>query len=453
MYRKIHIYYSFVFFILGLLIIKVNILYGSSLTFDGEIRERFETMDGVNKKTYGDSSIDAKGIKRGDSDDTLLLQRIFAGFTYSLNSRIKLALHLYDSRAWGWSLNQNDFIKNKGTSDEFVMDPYEEYLELLNAYFYVKDLFIKGFSMKLGRQRIWYGDRRVFGPGCWGNAIGWLWDAIRFSYRKNRWFVDFWYGQTKTKDPESFSLIHKHVFQGVGMYSHFQLQDYGAIEPFFAWKNNLFHHVVPEEDTYYIGARFYNKNFHNINWDFTYVSKLGKIGDKTVRAYAYVAKIGYTFNKFPWRPNLVIGRVFASGDSNPSDGVIKTFTKPFGSTCGIHYGRMDIMSWSNLVDNQISLYLSPYQYINIKFAFHDFNLDKPEDKWMYFGYKNKQGNSYKHLGNEFDFQLCWNLHKNIKLAIIYAYFEAGDFVIHNVENNNAQHFFLQFQYKFSVKIK
>ena len=174
-----------------------------SIIFDGQIRERFEIMEGVNKKSYGDSSIDSKGVRRGNSDDVLLLQRVSAGFIYNHSKKIGFVVHLYDARAWGWSLDQNDFIKNKGTPDQFVMDPYEEYLELLNAYIWIRDVLIRGLSLKMGRQRIWYGDRRIFGPGCWGNAIGWIWDAARFSYKQEGDFIDFWYGQTKTKDPES----------------------------------------------------------------------------------------------------------------------------------------------------------------------------------------------------------------------------------------------------------
>ncbi|RTZ90322.1 MAG: hypothetical protein DSY91_06575 [Deltaproteobacteria bacterium] len=83
------------------------------------------------------------------------------------------------------------------------------------------------------------------------------------------------------------------------------------------------------------------------------------MGNRDVDAYGYVAKVGYRFSKVPMKPNLVIGRVFASGDRSPKSGLIRTFTRPFGSTDGEHYGRMDIMFWSNLIDNQVSLYLVP----------------------------------------------------------------------------------------------
>ena len=425
-------------------------LHAGSLTFDGTIRERFEFLDGMNKKTYGDSSIDSEGDKHGDAHDRLLLQRIIAGFIYEHNEYIKFNLHIYDARVWGWSLDQNDFVKNRGTSDEFVMDCYEEYLELFDAYIEVKNFFIKGLSSRIGRQNIWYGDRRIFGPGGWGNSIGWIWDAVRFSYKQGKNYIDLWYGQTKTKDPESFSVTHKHTFQGAGLYSHYKVGNDGAVEPFFAWKNNLFHDVMPEEKTFYMGCRFYEKDFYGLNWDITYVTEFGDIGDNSVKAYGYVTKIGYRFRRMLWKPNIVLGRVFASGDNDPSDGTIKTFTRPFGSTDGMHYGRMDIISWGNMVDNQINLYLDPFKNCHLKIAFHNFSLNRAEDRWCYYKVKNKDGNKYKHLGDEIDFQLKWDCSEQLQFQVIYAYFNAGNFVSNNVAHNDAQRFFFQAIYKFKI---
>ena len=428
----------------------LGLSWAGMISFDGEVRERFEYFDGLNKKAYGNSSIDAKGEVRGESDDRLLVQRIIAGFTYRPNERTLLSVHMYDARVWGWSLDKSDFIKNEGTADEYIMDPYEEYLELHDAYLEANDLFFKGFGAKVGRQRIWYGDKRIFGPGSWGNTIGWLWDAAKFSYKFKDNFIDAWYGQTKTKDPDSFSLFHKHAYQGVGMYSHLKIKDLGAIEPFFAWKNNLYHQEHPEERTLYYGTRVAEPDFHGFNWDLTYAREDGHMGEKSVQAYAYVAKVGYLFKNFPMKPNLVIGRVFASGDGNPNDNTVRTFVRPFGSTDGEHYGRMDIMFWSNLVDNQVSLYLRPLKHCRLKLAYHDFSLDEPQDTWSYYKYRNKPGNNYTHLGNEIDLQIKYRYSKELSFQAIYAFFNAGDFVRKNVEDNDAQRFFLQFTYRFSV---
>ncbi len=438
--------------LISLFLLPLKSPRAATLTFDGQIRERFEALDGLNKLAYGDHSITAWGKKAGNSDDKLLLQRIIAGFTYKPQKNITFHLHLYDARVWGWSLDQDDFVKNRGTPDEFVMDPDEEYFELYDANIQIERLFGSHLSTILGRQKIWYGDKRIFGPGGWGNSIGWLWDAARFSYKRAGNFVDAWYGQTKTKDPDKFSLFHKHVYQGIGMYSHFGLLKTGAIEPFFAWKNNLFHDVRPEEKTIYGGARYVIKDFHGFNGDFTYAHEGGSIGNRDVDAYGYVAKIGYCFSKIPMEPNLVIGRVFASGDRNPKGGLIRTFTRPFGSTDGEHYGRMDIMFWSNLIDNQVSLYLTPLRHLNVKLAFHDFSLDKPEGRWSYYKYMNKPGNRDTHLGDEYDLQLIYDYTKSLQFQFIYAFFNAGSFVRHNVEDNDAQRFFLQCTYKFKMKL-
>jgi len=427
-------------------------LAAGELVFDGQINERFEALDGMNKKAYGDLSIDTKEKISGDSDDRLLLQRVLAGFVYREDEHVSWQLHMYDARVWGWSLNKDSFIKNKGTSDEYVMDPNEEYFELHDVYLEDKDIIIDGLSLKLGRQEISYGDKRVFGPGDWGNSFGWLWDAARFSYKQQDNFIDAWYGQTKTSDPFSFSMFHRHEYQGVGLYSHYRLLKNSAIEPFFAWKNSLFHDVMLEEKTEYYGARFYTEDLFGYNCDFTYVIERGDIGEKSVNAYGYVARVGYQFNKIPMSPNIVLGRVFAGGDSNPADDCVRTFTRPFGSTDGEHYGRMDIMSWSNLVQNEINLYLEPIEKIHLKLAYHIFYLDEPDDAWAYYGYKNLPGNHDTYLGKELDFQLRYYYSDILALQLIYAHFNAGSFVTHNVSQNDAHRLFLQCTYKFQFPV-
>ena len=97
--------------VLLFLVSPVRSLKAGEFIFDGQIRERFETLSGMNKVAYGNDSVDAKGKVVGKSDDRLLLQRIIAGFTYKQNDRISYHLHMYDARVWGWSLDSNDFVK------------------------------------------------------------------------------------------------------------------------------------------------------------------------------------------------------------------------------------------------------------------------------------------------------------------------------------------------------
>ena len=183
------------------LIATVETLKAEDFVFDGQIRERFEALNGMNKLAYGDHSIDARGNVVGNSNDRMLLQRIIAGFSYTQNEHFRYNLHMYDARVWGWSLNAGDFVKNPNTPDEYVMDPNEAYFELYDANIEIRDLVVKGFSTILGRQKIWYGDKRIFGPGDWGNSIGWVWDAGKFSYKKKRKFHRCMVWSNKNKRP------------------------------------------------------------------------------------------------------------------------------------------------------------------------------------------------------------------------------------------------------------
>jgi len=290
------------------------------------------------------------------------------------------------------------------------------------------------------------------GPGTWGNAVGHLWDAARFVYQDGKNRFDFWYGQTRIKDPDRFSLLQRHLFEGVVAYGHIESVGKGAIEPFALYKHTLRPKVKNGRKIYaylgYAGIRWYAKDYHSFNWDMTYATEFGSEGGKDVRAYGYVLKAGYRFDTLPLRPNLVIGRVYASGDDDLHDRTIKTFSTPFGSTDGGHYGRMDIMKWSNLVDNQVNLHLRFSRKLRTKISYHDFSLARSQDSWRYYGYRNRPGYHDTHLGGESDLQIFYKANKRWKFTLIYAHFDAGSFVRHNVADNDANRLFFQLQYHF-----
>jgi len=415
------------------------------LTFSFQYRGRFDIYDGVNKLAYGDDSIDAKGNVSGESDDTIYLQQIITGLTYKLNDDWVVKASIYDSRSWGSSLDANDFIKNPGTPDEYIMSFYDDHLELFDTYVRRQNLFNEDLTITLGRQQLGYGDRRIFGPGKWGNTMGWLWDAAHLSYKEDKNFIDVWYGQTRTKEPNDFSIKHKHRFQGVGIYGHYETSTM-KIEPFLAWRNNLHHTVKPEDDLYYAGVRMY-ENDPGFIYDTTLVKEEGDAGGLDVDAYACVLKAGYLFDN-RYNLKLTAGFIYASGDENPADNKMQTFTAPFGANDGLHYGRMDIMVWSNMQDIQGSISFNPMKKLYIETAYHHFSLAEANDKWYLFGYQNKPGNSYTHIGDEVDLIVKYKWSSSVDLLGIYGYLNAGDFITKNdIAQNNASKTFLQFMYK------
>jgi len=127
----------------------------------------------MNAKNYGDNSQDAPG----NLNDIILIQRIIPGITYR-DQKITAAIHIQDSRAFGWSLRENKYpdlfkIRQTGTeSPSYTMNSHEEYFEIYDLYVEYKQL-MKNLSVKIGCQKIFYGDNRIFGPGEWGNKGRW----------------------------------------------------------------------------------------------------------------------------------------------------------------------------------------------------------------------------------------------------------------------------------------
>ena len=116
------------------------------------------------------------------------------------------------------------------------MNPQEEYFEIYDLYLEYKNLF-KNITVKAGRQKIFYGDYRIFGPGDWGNTGRWTWDAIKISYKKGDNFIDIFGGGTKIHDPLKISIPFTNTeFRGGGLYSHFKLTNWINAEPFYSLK-------------------------------------------------------------------------------------------------------------------------------------------------------------------------------------------------------------------------
>ena len=430
---------------IALSLLTFSSLFAESLSPTGGVRERFESLDGMNKKAYGD---DASLI--GRPDDTLLVSRLKLGFIYTQTPDIIYTAIGYFASVYGWSLDHNDFKKVSG-NETYWMDPQEDFdFSALNVK--VKNLAnINGLSLQLGRESNRYGDKRVLGPGSWGNSYGWLWDLAKFSYRFDGNFIDTFYGQTKDKDKNRLSLFRKHVYEGAGIYTHFKTDNKGAVEPFVIYKKGLYNGEGNGQNTqenYTYGLRAYDNDLHSFNYDLTYAKANGTIKDKKYDAYGYVAKMGYKFKSITLKPNIVVGRIYASGDDNPHDNTVKTFRTPFGGTDGSLYGRMDIMKWSNLIENVVELHLIPQKNMQLKLSYHDFSLADANDAWSYYKKYNINGNHESKLGDEYDLEYKWHYNKALEYQAIYAYFNAGTFVTKNVADNNAQRLFLQVTYNF-----
>jgi len=398
---------------------------GHRIRFDLSVRHRFELWNGLNAKNYGDGSSEAIG----SLNDKILLQRIIPGVTYS-GHNITAGFHLQDSRAFGWSLRDSEYpdlyriCEGGMESPYYIMNPQEEYLEIYDLYVEFRELF-KNLTVKIGRQKIFYNDFRVFEPSLWGNAGRWNWDAIKISYKKGENYIDLFVGGTKINNPHKISIpFTESEFRGGGIYSHFRVKEWLAAEPFFAFKKRgsiefMKYHTINRN---WAGVKLFNPDELNLIYDLVYIHEFGREDGKRINAQGYTAKLGYRLSSLKSVPALSIGYSYASGGS--SSFTDYTFDPVFGAK-GKFYGWMNIVSWSNISKPEVVLEFRPSgnrTWIEMKYSLN--YIPDPDGCEILNTMKLIAGKH--HLGNETDILIRYQPTDRWQFTGILGYFSPGD---------------------------
>ncbi len=421
----------------------------SKIKFDLSVRYRFELWNGMNAKNYGNNGPAAIG----KLNDKILYQRIITGLTFIPFGNLTFAFHMQDSRAFGWSLRNSQYpdlfrIRKAGTEiPYYTMNPNEEFFEIYDAYVEY-DHLLKDLSLKLGRQKIFYGDTRIFGPGEWGNTGRWTWDALKLSYKRGENFVDVFAGGTKIHDPEKISIPFTQTeFWGGGMYSHIGFPRIMNIEPFYVLKTEGSADYINtlEFSRNWTGTRIFNNDIYHFVLDLTAVKEFGSESGKKIDAYGWFAKAGYQFHNLPAKPIISIRESFASGGKK-TDAEIHTFDPAYGAS-DMYYGRMNILTWSNLDDREIVLELFPVKDMWVEMKYNRFYIPVPDDVTLLNTMKLEPGKH--HLGDEFDAFIRYQVLKHWQLTSAFGYFIPGELSpINNAPAKNAEWFALQVLFTF-----
>lgn len=413
-------------FIAGLTITAKAIFVNDSckLHFDITLRERFELWDGMNAKNYGNPD----GV--GSLHDKILFQRVVAGFTFKPSGKIDIAAHIQDSRAFGWSLRNSEYpelfrVKKKNTIEPYyTMNPNEEFFEIYDLYIRMNGIF-KNISLKVGRQKIAFGNNRLFGPGEWGNTGRWTWDAVRASYKKGNNTIDAFGGGTKIHDPSMVSIPFTQTEHwGGGVYAHVNFPRSFAIEPFYAIKTqgSTYYIRTLNFTRHWVGARTISKETNPLAFDFTLSYEFGHDNGKSIHAYGVIGLLGYRFLYIPAKPTFGIRETYASGGTN-SDAQVHTFDPAFGAKDS-YYERMNITSWSNLDDRELILFLSPFKEVKLELNYHRFYVPEPTDAIWLSTLKLQPGKH--HLGDKFNIYASYSPGKHLQMVGVFGYFWAGD---------------------------
>ena len=412
------------------------------LDIGGSVRYRYEHQDGFNVQRYADD-------RKGFGSDGFLLQRNRLEFTLRMGEEARVFVQLQDARVDGSNFSTDDF------NWRLYSCPYRNPLDVRQAY--VEWLHIGGspFGFKIGRQAIFYGDYRVWGPGEWGNVGRYTWDAVKLIADTPLAEVHGIFANRVRYDPHSFDE-HDSRLDAYGAYAMIKGLPF-KLDLFWLAKRTRSRMVVDAKgttldlDTHTVGFHVDGKLGRGWDYGGTLAHTFGKRNGLDVRASGAHARLGYTFGH-PWQPRIGVEYSYASGDPDAGDSTYQTFDGAFGGIDTTKYGWMNFFCWMNLQDYAATFSVKPIPKTKVALEYHIFRLDEAKDAWYWSSGRparqDATGRAGSNVGQELDLSVSYDYSARLKFLAGYSRFFPGPFLRRTGPSPGADWFFVQTQYNF-----
>jgi len=291
--------------------------------FSGELRSRMEGVTG-------------NGFKP-NADDLYMLTRVLIGMRIQAKPWLKFMVQGQDAHV---------FWKNQHPA----APPYQDTFDLRQGYVELGDTEKMTFGLRVGRQELNYGDKRLVGRSHWANASH-SFDAIRGTFRHNGFRLDaFAASVVKIRDLQfNESTPGNYIY---GLYAGTRkLVPQATFEPYFFWRRSsglLTETGTPGTlnfGTY--GFRWVGKLPAHFDYGTEMARQAGSLGTDTIDAWAGHWLVGYTASRARFTPHFYVEFDYATGDHNPTDGHRGTFDQLYAVNHD-KFGLSDEVGWRNI---------------------------------------------------------------------------------------------------------
>jgi hypothetical protein len=151
--------------------------------------------------------------------------------------------------------------------------------------------------------------------------------------------------------------------------------------------------------------------------------------DLSVEAAMLYAHAGYTFDH-PWRPRIAVDYYFSSGDSDPTDDRYEQFERLFGSrrsdlgNTGIH----GPLTPANIDAPGFRIEIAPGDRFDARLAYKAASLEEARDAWVVARLVDPSGQSGDFIGHTLDFRgRVWLVPDSLRLELGAAALIPGEF--------------------------
>jgi len=395
--------------------------------FTGTCRLRGEVQDGFNIRTYG----------TGRRED-YLLSRLRLDLDLRWRPLLRVHAQIQDARAVGPSFSDEDFSGGN--------NPFHDAFDVNQLYLEVRPS--EGIGLKIGRQALSYGDRRVFGPGDWGNTGRYAWDAVRLELDGSSFSSHWLVGRFVLHDPARWPNPRAGGPTAYASYNSIKNLPF-RLDFFYVYKRDGRGSTKGETGTGDLSSHSagFRVEGQGGGWDYSAmgVGQFGRWGKDHIRAHGLTLSLGYTFDG-GWKPHVTGQYVLGSGDQNPQDGVHGTFDGLFSGADTVLYGWMNLFFWQNLREFRIDLVLNPAKTLTLRGEVHAFGLDEPKDAWYFPSRAERRdvtGSSGRRLGYETDLTAGKKFSDRFEVLTGACFFLPGGYVKATGASPTTSWFFLE----------
>jgi hypothetical protein len=429
--------------------------FDGKFCFDVQDRVRFEARE--NTFDFNDS-VDAL------TDDSFLLQRFRIGAAFKATDWLKIYAQAQDTR---------EFFSERPNIPGALGAEGDDTFDLRQGYI---QLGPKEWNVTAGRQTLAYGDERLVGISDWNN-FGRTFDAIKLHFESGKTTsLDLFASTVVVIDRHSFDTsdlfngdeLHRDlVFSGIyyttGALEPVTLDLYAlgldqakgndanlegslALPPAGSTGGN----PLARTDFVTLGMRIKGdpKKLGGFEYEGEFAFQTGEVADLDLTAFALHVGFGYNVD-CPWKPRIFGEYNFATGDDDPTDGDDGTFQNLF-PTNHKFYGYMDLFSWQNIHNPELSLRVKSTDQFTVQLDGHGFWLANTNDAWYRANGLTRvrpvtpaARNADGYAGSEIDLTVIYQPVKCLALQAGYSHFFAGNYLKATGANDDADFGYVQ----------
>ncbi len=293
------------------------------------------------------------------------------------------------------------------------------------------------FSLRVGRQLINY-NNTLIANSEWRNQ-GRSYDAAVANLQGGRYHLGVFAASTVA--PLGAGISHHQEGNNIyGLYGRVNnLLPNSALEPFVLLRVQPSLVIEPgisnktgKEDVKTFGLRLKGRVHAALDYSVEGARQAGTDGSEGIRGWAFSGGAAYLFRSAPTNPRVFATYDYASGNTNPGDGVHRTFDTMY-PTAHDRFGIADLFGWQNIRAVRGGGTITPHRRWTVTAQYLDFWADSRADA-VY----NTSGGAIvhgavpasigSHLGEEFDGYTWYELNRHLNIGGGYGRFEAGGFL-------------------------